>query len=137
MHSSRIRTVCCSSCLLEECLPGQGGVWLAKGGVCLARDVCLARGCLPGQEGCTPPPWTEFMTHNCENITFPQLHLRTVMTRMHGTFIHKMLVHSCFGCTTSLYLVVFQRTALSIYPQNFWLKFHSALVSLNMFRLIW
>ena len=28
---------------------------------------------------CTsPPPWTEFLTHACENITFPQLLLRTV-----------------------------------------------------------
>ena len=30
---------------------------------------------------CTPPPpWTEFLTHTCENITFPQQLLRTVMT---------------------------------------------------------
>ena len=30
--------------------------------------------------GCTPPlpPWTEFLTHACENITFPQLLLRMV-----------------------------------------------------------
>ena len=26
------------------------------------------------------PPWTEFLTHTCENITFPQLRLRTVMS---------------------------------------------------------
>ena len=25
-----------------------------------------------------PPPWAEFLTHACENITFPQLLLRTV-----------------------------------------------------------
>ena len=53
-----MRTVCCSGCL----------------GGCLPRR----EGCLPG--GCTPPPlWTEFLTHACENITFPQLLLRTVM----------------------------------------------------------
>ena len=28
----------------------------------------------------TSPPWTEFLTHTCENITFPQLRLRTVKT---------------------------------------------------------
>ena len=27
----------------------------------------------------TPPLWTEFLTHACENITFPQLLLRTVI----------------------------------------------------------
>ena len=26
------------------------------------------------------PPWTEFLTHTCENITFPQLLLQTVLT---------------------------------------------------------
>ena len=26
----------------------------------------------------TSPLWTEFVTHSCENITFPQLLLRTV-----------------------------------------------------------
>ena len=25
------------------------------------------------------PPWTEFLTHACENITFPQLLLRAVI----------------------------------------------------------
>ena len=57
----------------------QGGV--CQGGVsawgCLPRGVCL--------EGCTPlPPWTEFLTHACGNITFPQLCLRTVIIRKHG-----------------------------------------------------
>ena len=27
--------------------------------------------------------WTEFLTHACENITFPQLLLRTVKMRLH------------------------------------------------------
>ena len=30
------------------------------------------------------PPWTEFLTHACENITFPQLRLRTVITVCHS-----------------------------------------------------
>ena len=33
--------------------------------------------------GQTPPPpplWTEFLTQACENITFPQLLLRTLVT---------------------------------------------------------
>ena len=34
--------------------------------------------------GCTPPlPWTEFLTHACENFTFPQLRLRTVTNALH------------------------------------------------------
>ena len=73
-------------CLPRGCLPGRG--CLPRG--CLARGVsawggvwpggslpgrgCLPRGCLPP----TPPPWTESLTHAFENITFPQLLLRTV-----------------------------------------------------------
>ena len=56
---------------------------------CSGRRGCvsqhtLGRGCLPGgclpqcMLGYTPLLWTEFLTHACENITFPQLLLRTV-----------------------------------------------------------
>ena len=47
-------------------------------GGCMPRGfVCVSRGGVcPG--GSTPP-WTEFLTHGCENITFPPLLLRTVM----------------------------------------------------------
>ena len=71
-----MRTVRCSGrrggggvCLGRECLPR--GV-SAQGGVCW--------GCTPpGPRGRHPlPMWTEFLTHACENITFPQLLLRTV-----------------------------------------------------------
>ena len=74
--------------IIQECIPvgcrGGGGVCL--GGVCpgrgclprgrvsargcLAGDVCLGGGCLP-RGGVHLPPWTEFLTHACENITFP------------------------------------------------------------------
>ena len=83
-------------CLPRGCLPGgclpedvcqgvfawgvsaQGGVcpggvcpgWMsAQGGVCISQHAM-------GQT--SPLPWTEFLTHACENITFPQLLLRTV-----------------------------------------------------------
>ena len=74
------------------CLPGGGGC-LPGGhlpGRCLPRGVC-ATGCLPGgvcPGGCLPqcmpgytprPLWTEFFKHASENITFPQLRLRTVI----------------------------------------------------------
>ena len=68
MHSSRMRIVRCSGRLL-----GGGGV--------SAWGVVSAHGGLPGGGVCqTPhtPPRTEFLTHACENITFPQLLLRTV-----------------------------------------------------------
>ena len=53
----------------------QGGCLPAKGGVCLPGGVFTC------QEGCLEdtPLWTEFLTHACENITFPQLRLRMVM----------------------------------------------------------
>ena len=98
MHSSRMRTVRCSSHLLGGGGICAGGVFpgeclnrgvSTQGGVC--RGGCLSRGCLPGGVsgqggvylvywGCLAdiPPWTEFLTHTCENITFPQLRLRTV-----------------------------------------------------------
>ena len=52
MHSSRMRTVRCSSRLL-------GGGW----------DVCPGV-CVPGRV-CTPPRlWTQFLTHACETLSF-------------------------------------------------------------------
>ena len=60
------------------CLPG--GVCL--GGVCLRRAVSAWGGAQPpfGSRGRHSSLWTEFLTHACENITFLQLLLRTVMT---------------------------------------------------------
>ena len=37
-----------------------------------------------------PPPWTEFLTHACENITFPQLLLRAVTS----VYLKVMSTHS-------------------------------------------
>ena len=56
MHSSRIRTVCCSGCLMAE--------------GCLPRGVSALGGVYPGG---VHPPWTEFLTHACENCTFLQV----------------------------------------------------------------
>ena len=68
MYSSRMRTVRCSGRLgwgvSGELCPGVCVRGVSRGGVC------------PG--GYTSPLWTEFLTHACENITFPQLLLRTV-----------------------------------------------------------
>ena len=81
------------------CGPGEGvstsggcmvwGVW--SRGVyglvgCLVRGVwgvsAPRGGCIPAcTEADTPPPWTEFLTHACENITLAQLRLRPVTTR--------------------------------------------------------
>ena len=72
MHSSRMRTVHCSSRLL-------GGPVCPWG--CLPRGVFAEGGsCIPActEEG--PPMWTEWLTDGCKNITFPQLRLRTAIT---------------------------------------------------------
>ena len=74
MHSSRMRTVSCNGCL--------GGAW---GCVCVPRGLSgqggfLAWGVYPlGPRGKHSPLWTEFLTHACENITFSQLLLPTVI----------------------------------------------------------
>ena len=48
-----------------------------------ALGVCLHGECLPREGvsagGCTPPNPVDRMTDACENITFPQLLLRTVI----------------------------------------------------------
>ena len=89
--SSKMRTVRCSGRLGEGCLP-RGGVCLE--GVCprgmSAQGGCLARGCLargsvcPGevcaQGGVHLHPPVDRMTDACENITFAQLLLWTVIT---------------------------------------------------------
>ena len=33
------------------------------------------------------PPWTEFLTHACENITFPQLLLGTAINKFEGIIV--------------------------------------------------
>ena len=67
-----------------------GGLWPGRVGVC-PGGAWLGGGCVPGggvafgQGGacpgglCVQPLWTEFLTHTCENITFVQLRLRTVI----------------------------------------------------------
>ena len=69
MHSSRMRTgrsltVCCSL------LPGGGGC--CSGGVS-APGVCVCVSQHALRQTPSPPPWTEFLTHACENITLAQL----------------------------------------------------------------
>ena len=79
------RGVCPKGCLPRGCLPG---------GVCpgIFSQGCLPRGCLPrgfggylpsrclprevSAQGCLPdtPPWTEWLTDRCKNITLPQLY---------------------------------------------------------------
>ena len=76
MHSSRMRTVCC-----------RGRLILGGGGVC-PGSVCQGGVHLP-------PLWTEFLTHTCENITFPQLRLRTV--KNHVLVLVKVCLHLTFA----------------------------------------
>ena len=74
------------------CMP-RGGGCLPKGGVCLEGRCTPPHP--PGHKGRHPldpealpsPMWTKFLTHACENITFPQLLLWTVKTPMIARFI--------------------------------------------------
>ena len=97
MHSSRMRTVCCSSCVLGGGVYPRGGVsacqgrGVCPGGVCLLGGVWLPRGVSAcrgrGGEGLYTSPCGQ--TDTCENITFPQLLLRTVK-RHDGENVAKM-----------------------------------------------
>ena len=77
----------CPGVSVQGCLPRgvaalgcltRGGVF-AQGEGCLPRAVFVRSVCL-GVYTC--PLWTEFLTHACENITFPQLRLRTVISKV-------------------------------------------------------
>ena len=74
MHSSRMR----ATHLLTVSRSAQWGICLGVvclGGASAQGDVC------PMACWDTPrPPWTEFLTHACKNITFPQLLFRVVIT---------------------------------------------------------
>ena len=68
------------------------------GGVCpwgrvsaQGRGVCLGGVCQRNAGIHPPPKWTEFLTHACENITFPQLLLRAVIINFAGNIPHKMI----------------------------------------------
>ena len=75
MHFSRMRTVRCSGRLPGACLPREVSACpTAREGVCLSKQGVSAQGEVP------LPPWTELLTRTCENITFSQLRLRTVVT---------------------------------------------------------
>ena len=79
-------------CVSSAAVAMSGGGCLPKGvpawGGCLGGGACLG-GCLPGggvlsrggRVYTSPHLWTEFLTHACVNITFPQLLLRTVMKK--------------------------------------------------------
>ena len=94
MHSSRMRTVSCGGLLKRGwwCLPG-GSVCLGgRGGFSLGEclpggggGVCL--GVYPACNEADTPLGTEFLTHACGKITFPQLLLRTVIRPFLGTFL--------------------------------------------------
>ena len=73
-------------CIPAGCVPSAAVAVASWGGVTAQGRVCLGEGwvgvCLVCPEGVwqTSHLWTEFLTHTCENITFPQLRLRTVIS---------------------------------------------------------
>ena len=119
IHSSRMHTVRCSSHLGGSACEGSvcpGGVCLpgvvsacqrvsACGGVCLGVStcqgiVCLSGGvCLPGVSACQGVyTFPNGQTDTCENITFLQLLLRTVISRIRVTLNYFTMVYLNFLC---------------------------------------
>ena len=103
MHSSRLHTVRWSGRLSCHARPHCHAYQPAKHAPCHACPppctppchtcphhawppchACFPLPCMPPSHHACPPAmhaplWTEFLTHACENITFPQLLLRTVI----------------------------------------------------------
>ena len=52
-------------CLVRGGVPGLGGWWSAPGGGGLSQHAL--------RQTPSPPSWTEFLTHACENIILAQL----------------------------------------------------------------
>ena len=75
---------------------GGGGGKSAQGVSAKGVDVS-ARG-WSAQGGCAPYLWTEFLTQACENITFPQLRLRTVKIRGNRKWINTISISILEQC---------------------------------------
>ena len=80
MHSSRMRTVRCSS------RRGGGWGWGCVSQHALGRTVCVCIPACTGQRGCVSQHALDRGClpegGRCKNITFPQLRLRTVKNRV-------------------------------------------------------
>ena len=100
MHSSRKRTVRCSSHRGKEFLPGG----CLPGGVSACREVYTS----------PPPLWTDFYIC-CENITFPQLLLRTVNIKSQN---HKASKHSCSFIRSRNYAKPIDSYLLDLHSSN-------------------
>ena len=132
MHSSRMRTARLLT-VSQHALPG--GVYLVGGvpsqgsvpaweGVHAHRGcTCLGGGTWPG----TPPPWTEWLTDRCKNITLPQTSFaggkNTTLCKKYIFIIFRMnrvlqsrlwaVFVSCVLCLCSAYCVM-------LVTQNTW-----------------
>ena len=69
-------------CIPVGCVPS-AAVAAGRGGRCLPGWGCLLGGICSMHAG-IHPPWTEWLTNGCKNITFPQLCLRTVIIGLHS-----------------------------------------------------
>ena len=84
MHSSRMRTARFSGLLSCHARPPPTMHIPQR---CMPHLPCMAPAKHAPRHACPPPPlWTEGMTHACENITFPQLLLWTVIAVTMVTF---------------------------------------------------
>ena len=110
---------------------GGGGVWSwggvpawSKGGVCLVLGGVPAwsggmsgpggvylpgRGGVPGQ---VPPPWTEFLTHACENITLAKTSFRPVII-IHSKSVLRAFYFACIYNSKTAMMPLFSAKTIS------------------------
>ena len=94
-------------CIPVGCIPSVAVAVFGRG----VSAGCLPGGCLPRRDVHPLPLWTEFLTHAWENITLPQLLLRTVTMYTRCIFMPKNDQLFCRILQTSA-----KGLALNIFP---------------------
>ena len=122
MHSSRMSTDRCSGRLSCHALPLPAMHAPYHACPLVMHAATCPPACMPPQ----PPPrmallWTEFLTHTCENITFPQLLLRTLKMSIKYQGVKEFHMLARVGCCNIMVFSPFKVKVTYYHLLNLWL----------------
>ena len=153
MHSSRMHTGRSLTVFRSLLIPGGGGTCLVQGGylpgpggggTCLVGGVVyLAQGgYLPGPRGGMsglvryPPPWTEWMTDRCKNITLAKTSFRPVIILRYvnfSTILVSFFIYFLYGRFTILLSYIFSWNVVGLIRTTIGMKTNILIVH----RRVW